>query len=313
MLQTTSTLWISRSVYADVCWLMLTYADVCRRHQHYGSPDQQWGVFRSNCTSLYVFGVAPCPQGACVCVCVCMYVCVCVRERERESERARELIMTGWCASVCVFSVCVCVCVNHDVCVSVCVHHDFPACNELLPTASVPTGKCWHALLAADMADMLYFLLTCFTFQRAMNCYLGGMNGESADWGTAGMCPHTTICVLIILYMCPHTFIFFSSYYYIYRSSYIHGILFSYIKLHVKMSQRLIFFSPWISSAQLLHECLELRPDDGPCKAILSYVESNALADGRAPSSWQGFRALTEKWKNTSIPVLSQMLSFSPL
>ena len=69
---------------------------------------------------------------------VCVCVCVCVRERERE----RELIMTLWCADVCVLSVCVCVCVNHDVCVSVCVNHDFPACNELLPMTSVPTGKC---------------------------------------------------------------------------------------------------------------------------------------------------------------------------
>jgi hypothetical protein len=50
-------------------------------------------------------------------------------------------------------------------------------------------------LLLTCFADILYLLLTCFTFQRAMNCYLGGINGECADWQIAG------ICVLILPYV----------------------------------------------------------------------------------------------------------------
>ena len=151
-------------------------------------------------------------------------------------------------------------------------------------------------LLLTCFADVLYLLLTCFTCQRAMNCYLGGMNGERADWGTAGMCPRTTIYVLIILYMCPHIYFYILVLILLYISLLIHSrnFIFLYQTSYEDVTEADFFFTR-ISSAQLLHECLELSPDDGPCKAILSYVESTASADGRAPSSWQGFRALTEK------------------
>jgi len=75
------------SVYIRCAKYTVERRPTCRRHQHHGSPNQQWGFLHSNGTSLNVFGVARCPQG--VCVCVCVFVCRCVS------------IMTLWSITAC--------------------------------------------------------------------------------------------------------------------------------------------------------------------------------------------------------------------
>jgi len=41
-----------------------------------------------------------------------------------------------------------------------------------------------------------------------------------------------------------------------------------------------------------------ILPDDGPAKAILSYMGNNTVGDGetlKCPESWKGYRGLTDK------------------
>eukprot|EP00287_Rhodomonas_sp_CCMP768_P032076 CAMPEP_0202853512 /NCGR_PEP_ID=MMETSP1389-20130828/90520_1 /ASSEMBLY_ACC=CAM_ASM_000865 /TAXON_ID=302021 /ORGANISM="Rhodomonas sp., Strain CCMP768" /LENGTH=242 /DNA_ID=CAMNT_0049532061 /DNA_START=1 /DNA_END=729 /DNA_ORIENTATION=- len=50
----------------------------------------------------------------------------------------------------------------------------------------------------------------------------------------------------------------------------------------------------WARAAQVFKQCLSVKPNDGPCVAILKYIEEKAV-DGHAPESWKGFRPLEEK------------------
>ena len=48
------------------------------------------------------------------------------------------------------------------------------------------------------------------------------------------------------------------------------------------------------SAKEMFEKCLESKPDDGPTKTLLAVIQELGV-NGKAPESWAGFRALTEK------------------
>mmetsp|Transcript_2013 Transcript_2013/g.4551 ORF Transcript_2013/g.4551 Transcript_2013/m.4551 type:complete len:242 (+) Transcript_2013:3-728(+) len=51
----------------------------------------------------------------------------------------------------------------------------------------------------------------------------------------------------------------------------------------------------WPKACAMLTWCLELKPKDGPCLAIIGDIERKAKSDGNCPSTWRGFRLLDTK------------------
>lgn len=52
----------------------------------------------------------------------------------------------------------------------------------------------------------------------------------------------------------------------------------------------------WSQAHQLLKDCQQMNPEDGPTKTIMNVIETTCVRPGyNAPANWQGFRSLTEK------------------
>ena len=48
----------------------------------------------------------------------------------------------------------------------------------------------------------------------------------------------------------------------------------------------------WATAEDMLSQCLKIKPKDGPSLTLKAFIEE---LNGAAPTSWQGFRELTEK------------------
>lgn len=48
----------------------------------------------------------------------------------------------------------------------------------------------------------------------------------------------------------------------------------------------------WATAEDLFSQCLKINPKDGPTLTLKNYIEE---LNGIPPSSWKGFRELTEK------------------
>lgn len=59
-----------------------------------------------------------------------------------------------------------------------------------------------------------------------------------------------------------------------------------------KQGYKLYIKGDWPNSEKKLNECLRIRPGDGPSTTILTVIDSD---HGIAPSTWKGYRELTEK------------------
>ena len=56
------------------------------------------------------------------------------------------------------------------------------------------------------------------------------------------------------------------------------------------------FNGQWDQAREYIQHILEeIKPEDGPCNTLLSFMDSACEDDGGAPSNWAGYRALTEK------------------
>jgi len=50
----------------------------------------------------------------------------------------------------------------------------------------------------------------------------------------------------------------------------------------------------WASSLNYLSKALLLKPGDGPCRRLMSFMQENIVNDA-APPTWKNYRELTEK------------------
>jgi len=51
----------------------------------------------------------------------------------------------------------------------------------------------------------------------------------------------------------------------------------------------------WKQALRIFESCSEELPNDGPLKKIISFIQENATEEGKAPSTWQGWRLLADK------------------